>query len=93
MRQRVYAIETGFKLNSAIPRFQDHSIVVAGFDAHMRPQGQREVDGHGAGVKQVKGPDIYGAARKVDTSWSRRFNNHFFIPIEMMVDFGPEFEI
>jgi hypothetical protein len=43
----------------------------------MRAQRQRKVDGHGPRMKQIKRPDVDGAAGKIGTSWGGRFNDHF----------------
>jgi hypothetical protein len=48
-------------------------------DASAGAQRQRKVNGHCAGMKQIKRPNVDGATRKIDPGWGRRFNDHFFI--------------
>src|SRR6186713_2508222 len=43
----------------------------------MRAQRDREVHSGSARVKEIERPDVDGAAGKVNSSWGRRFNNHF----------------
>ena len=66
-RQLVDAIDRRFQADAAIERFQNDSLVSAGFNPHPRAQRKREVDRGGAGVKKIKRPDVDGPAREVDT--------------------------
>ena len=77
VRQLIHPIESRFETDSAIARLQDQAIIVARFDARVRAQREGKVDGHGAGMEQVEGPDVDGAAGKIGAGRSRRFNDHF----------------
>jgi hypothetical protein len=44
-------------------------------------------------MKQIEGPDVDGAAGKVDTGWSGRFNNHYGYSNWLTVDLRLEIEI
>ena len=69
-RQFVDAIDRRFQAHAAVARLEDDSLVSACFDPHARAQRQREVDRSRAGMKKIKRPDVDGAARQIDTSWS-----------------------
>ena len=58
----VYAIDCGFEAHAAVARLQNDAIIVTSLDAQTGPQRKRKIDGRGAGVEQVKRPDINGAA-------------------------------
>ena len=76
-KQLVQAIESCFKPDPAILRFQNYAIVVAGFDPHVRAQRECKINGHGARMKQIKRPDVDGAAGQIGAGWGRRFDDHF----------------
>src|SRR6187397_1143131 len=69
--------DTGFKRDCAIARFKNDPVVIASLNATMRAQRDREVHSGSARVKEIKRPDVDGTAGKVNSSWGRRFNNHF----------------
>src|SRR5205085_7743988 len=60
----------------AIARLENDSSIISRLDMAARMKGKGKVDCCGAGVKEIKGPDVDGAASKVNTGRCGRFNCH-----------------
>ena len=80
--------EFSFKGDFAIARLEHDAAIVARLDPAMCAQRNGKIYSGGARMKKIQGPDIDGAAGKIDASRCGRFNKHSVFRSEFSLTIG-----